>query len=83
MGSEAKRATAARSRTSPAIGAAAALACTAFVVLAGVAIHELRYASSHPHAFGPAHVIALSAAGGAIVSVAVALLAWAMMKRDG
>jgi hypothetical protein len=49
-------------------------------VLAGVAIHELRYASDHPYAYGPAKVIALGAGGGAALAVAVLLLAVALLR---
>jgi nucleoside phosphorylase len=63
-------------------GAVAALAAVAAVVFMGVAVHELGYASDHPHAFGPAHVIAWGAGGGVVLALAVMLLAWALMKRD-
>ena len=54
---------------------AAALAAIALLVLAGVAVHELRYADAHPYAYGPAKVIAIAAAGGALLAGAVLLLA--------
>lgn len=57
-------------------GAAIALALVAGVVFGGVALHEVTYASDHPYAYGPAKVIAWAAAGGVLLSVAVALLAW-------
>lgn len=55
-------------------GAIIALAGATFLVFAGVAIHELEYASDHPHAYGPAKVIAWGAGAGAVLSVAVGLL---------
>lgn len=52
------------------------------LALAAVAVHELSHASSHPYAYGPAKVIALAAAGGAALAVAVALIGW-MLVRSG
>jgi hypothetical protein len=45
-------------------GAAVALAMVGAAVLAGVAVHELSYASSHPFAYGPAKVMAVGAGAG-------------------
>lgn len=56
-----------------------ALAALAGVTFVGVGIHELDYASSHPHAYGPAKVIAWSAFAGAALAFAVALLAFAFL----
>lgn len=56
-------------------GAVGVLAVVAFLVFAGVAVDELSYASSHPYRYGPAKVIASAAAGGAVLAVALALLA--------
>lgn len=53
------------------------VACLAFV---GVAAQELQYANAHPYAYGPAKVIALAAAAGALLSAAVAMFARALMK---
>lgn len=64
------------------LGVVIALAIVAAAVFAGVAIHELNYASSHPYKYGPAHVIAWGAGAGALLSVAVALLAYALMRGD-
>jgi hypothetical protein len=67
----------------PAVGGfVLALAAVAAVVFIGVAVHELNYAGDHPYAYGPAKVIAWAAAGGAALSVAVALIGWAL-ARDG
>jgi hypothetical protein len=43
-------------------------------------LHEFRYASDHPYAYGPAKVIAWAAAGGVLLAIAVALLAWAAVR---
>ena len=61
-------------------GAAIALAGVAVVVLVGVMVHELDYASSHPFRYGPAKVIAWTAGGGALTAAAVALLAFALLR---
>jgi hypothetical protein len=63
-------------------GGVIALAVIAAVVFAGVAIHELNYASGHPHAYGPAKVIAWGGGAGAVLSIAVALLAYAVTNAD-
>jgi hypothetical protein len=63
-------------------GAVIALAVVAAVVFAGVGIHEFGYASDHPYAFGPAKVIAWAAGAGALLSVAVALLAFSLTRAD-
>jgi hypothetical protein len=62
-------------------GTVLALAAVAAVVLIGVAVHELSYASNHPHAFGPAKVIAWGAAAAALLAVAVGLLAFALGRE--
>ena len=63
------------------LGAVFALAAVAAAIFVGVAIHELNYASAHAYAYGPAKVIAWAAAGGAVLAAAVALLAWAQLRR--
>lgn len=65
----------------PILGAVLALASLAAVVFVGVAIHELSYASAHAYAYGPAKVIAWAAGGGAVLAVAVALLALAHLRQ--
>jgi hypothetical protein len=45
-------------------------ACAIFV---GVVITEIDYVDDHPFRYGPAKVIAWSAGGGALLSLAVAL----------
>jgi hypothetical protein len=55
-----------------------ALAAVAAIIFIGVLIDELSYASGHPYAYGPAKVIAWGAGGGATLSVAVGLLAYAV-----
>jgi hypothetical protein len=52
------------------------LAIVAGIVFAGVAVHEFNYAGGHPHAYGPAKVIAWGGVAGAVVSVAVGLLGY-------
>jgi len=56
-------------------GGVIALAAVACLMLIGVTAHELTYASDHPFRYGPAKVIATSAGAGALLSLAVALLA--------
>jgi hypothetical protein len=67
------------SRTSL-IGAVIALAAVAAIVFVGVLIQELTYASDHPYAYGPAKVIAWGAGAGAVLSVAVGLLAYSLTR---
>ena len=67
-------------RTSTICGAVLALTLIAALMLAGVAVHELEYASDHPFAYGPAKVIAWAATGGVLLAIAVALLAWAALR---
>jgi hypothetical protein len=69
-------------RHSSLCGAVIALAVVAAVVLVGVAVHELNYASGHPYAYGPAKVIAVGGGAGAVLSVAVALLAFAFTRSE-
>jgi len=57
-----------------------ALSAVVAVTLAGVAVHELQYASGHPFAYGPAKVIALTAGAGAVLAVAVGVLARALLR---
>jgi hypothetical protein len=54
---------------------AVSLAVISTAVFAYVAIHEITYATAHPHAYGPANIIAAGAGAGALVSIAVALVA--------
>ena len=61
-------------------GAAIALAGVAIVVLVGVMLHELDYASTHPFRYGPAKVIAWTAGGGALIAAAVTLLAFGVLR---
>jgi len=61
-----------------ALGAAVALSAVACLVFVGVAVHELSYASDHPHAYGPAKVIATAAGAGAALSVAVGMIGYAL-----
>lgn len=62
-------------------GAVIALALLAAIVFIGVAVNELSYASSHAYAYGPAKVIAWAACAGAVLSVAVSLLAYAAIRE--
>lgn len=59
-----------------------ALACIAALVFAAVAFTEIRYVREHPYAYGPAKVIAYACGGGAVLGVAVALLARVVAFRD-
>ena len=59
---------------------AATLSVVALVIFAGVAIHEWSYASGHPHAYGPAKVIAWAGVGGAVLSAAFGMLTVALMR---
>jgi hypothetical protein len=61
-------------------GAVAAVGLLAALVFAGVGVHELSYASDHPHAYGPAKVIAWGAGAGALLAFAVAGLAWSLLR---
>lgn len=58
------------------------LSVVAALLFAGVGLHELSYASDHPHAYGPAKVIATGAGAGVLVAVALALVGWAMTRLD-
>jgi hypothetical protein len=69
-------------RTSSVYGAVVALASVATVALIAVAVNELNYASDHPYRYGPAKVIASTAGAGALLAVAVALLAFALLRAD-
>jgi len=64
------------------LGAVVALAAVAGIALAGVTLHELSYASSHPFAYGPAKVIALAAGAGALLALAVAMLAVGLLRSE-
>lgn len=63
------------------LGAVLAAAVLAAAMFVGVAVHEISYANGHPHAYGPAVVIAVAAAAGALVALAVAGLASLMLRR--
>lgn len=63
-------------------GVVMAIAAIAALVFAGVAIHELDYASGHPYAYGPAKVIAWAGGAGALLSVAVGLLGFALARSE-
>ena len=69
-------------RTSAIFGAVVALAAVAAVVLVAVAVHELDYASDHPYQYGPAKVIAWGAGAGALLALAVGLLAGALLRQS-
>jgi hypothetical protein len=67
-------------RTSTVFGAVVALAAICGLALAGVAVHEISYASAHPYRYGPAKVIATAAGAGAVLSMSVGLLAGALLR---
>jgi len=69
-------------RASVAFGAVVALAAIAGLALAGVAVHEMSYASDHPYQYGPAKVIATAAGAGAVLAIAVGLLAGALLRES-
>lgn len=64
------------------LGAAAAIAAVAFLVFAGAAANEVVYVVDHPHAYGPAKVIAIACGGGALLSAAVGLIAGALLRAN-
>ena len=64
-------------------GVVIALAVIAAAIFIGVAVHELNYASDHPHRYGPAKVIAWGAGAGALLSTAVALLVLMPVRSRG
>jgi hypothetical protein len=64
------------------LGAVMALAAVACVVFLGVLVDELKYASDHPYAYGPAKVIAWGAGAGAVLAFAVGLLAYSLTRRS-
>jgi hypothetical protein len=67
--------------TTALLRAAAVIALASLTVFGVVTTHELRYAGRHPHAFGPAHVIAWGAAAGALLSLATGLISVAALRR--
>lgn len=68
--------------TSALFGGVLALAAIAAVALVGVSLHELDYASDYPYRYGPAKVIAWTAAAGALLAVAVGILAIAVLRQS-
>jgi hypothetical protein len=56
------------------------LAAVAFVGLVGIGAHELHYASAHPRHPGFSNVIAFSAGAGAVLALAVGLLALGLAR---
>jgi hypothetical protein len=69
-------------RTPLLLGMVITLAAVAAVIFVGVVVTELNYASDHPYAYGPAHVIAWAAGAGAGLCLAVGLLALAMQRSS-
>jgi hypothetical protein len=67
-------------RTPLLLGMVIALAAVAAVIFIGVVVTEMHYAANHPYAYGPAHVIAWAAAAGAVLCIAVGVLAAAMQR---
>lgn len=55
--------------------APAVLAYIGTVLFAYVGFHEISYAMNHPNGYGPALVIGIGGVAGALVSIAVALIA--------
>lgn len=64
-----------------AVGWATALASVAGVVLLVVAITEAVYAINHPDSYGPAVMIAIAAAAGCALAVALVLACAALFER--
>lgn len=56
-------------------GVPVVLAYVGTILFAYVAFHEFSYAMDHPNAYGPAVVIGIGGIAGALVSVAVAMVA--------
>lgn len=52
-------------------------------VFVSVMVEEFAYASGHPYAYGPAKVIAWGAGAGAVLSLAVGLLAFSLTRDSG
>src|SRR5690242_13456380 len=69
-------------RLSSLLGGVVALAVVAALIFVGVAVTEINYANNHPHAFGPAHVIAWAAGAGALLATSVAGLAVALTRAN-
>lgn len=65
------------------LGAVIALASVAAIVFVSVMVEEFAYASGHPYAYGPAKVIAWGAGAGAVLSLAVGLLAFSLTRDAG
>lgn len=57
------------------------LAAISAVILVGVAFTEIRYVRDHPYAYGPAKVIAYAAGAGALLAIAVGMLAHAALRE--
>jgi hypothetical protein len=68
-------------KTATLLGAVMTLATVAGIVSVIVVIEELTYVSHHPYAYGPAKVIAWGAGAGAVLAVAVGLLAYSLRER--
>lgn len=51
------------------------------MAFAGVAVTEWSYAIAHPYAYGPAKVIATGAAAGAVLALAVCMLAASQLRQ--
>ena len=60
---------------------AVALCVIAVVIFSGVAVTEINYVNGHPFAYGPAKVIAWAGGSGALLSVAVGLVAIVLLRR--
>jgi len=59
-----------------------ALALGGIIGLIAVAVHEFSYASDHPHAYGPAKVIAWTGIAGAALGLAVLLIGYILARGD-
>ena len=57
------------------------LAILAALMFISVANTELSYVNDHPNAYGPAAIIARGGIAGAILSAAVAVLAWSFRRE--
>jgi hypothetical protein len=68
-----------RLKTRTLLRSVVALAAVARLISLGVVVEEVTYVSDHPYAYGPAKVIAWGAGAGAILAVAVGILAFAFM----
>ncbi|HMM49794.1 MAG TPA: hypothetical protein PKE32_09335 [Miltoncostaeaceae bacterium] len=64
------------------LGAVIALAAVACLLFFSVMVQELNYAADHPFRYGPAKIIATAGGAGALLALAVAVLAWVLLRAE-